>query len=255
MWLVPPHMAHIFGFCGTWRGPGRCQNFGKSFQIVARANLAAPPVCPLFQITFFLQDFSRFAIVFAARGCFIFVPSYFQLLQSTSTSSAHFSHQISTGFLPICCCICGQGSFYICHIILIGFCRALKLLLRTFSPEFLLIFCWICDQESSYICHNIFSAYSNTAQNLHCFRTQGSKNITIVFSTFTCPEEVFSQTLNWPWRKTADPDSRKVCKVESVRMGHTAISECYCKYLLKDAVSGTTSVPHPSPPAMVPAMP
>ena len=92
MWLVPPHMAHIFGFCGTWRGPGRCQNFGKSFQIVARANLAAPPVCPLFQITFFLQDFSRFAIVFAARGCFIFVPSYFQLLQSTSTSSAHFFH-------------------------------------------------------------------------------------------------------------------------------------------------------------------
>ena len=77
-------MAHIFGFCGTWRRPGHLKNLGKSFQIVARANLAAPPVCPLFQITFFQLDFSRFAVIFAARGRLIFVPSYFQLLQSTS---------------------------------------------------------------------------------------------------------------------------------------------------------------------------
>ena len=90
MWLVPPNLAHIFGFCSTWRRPGHCQNLGKSFQVVARANLAAPPVCPLFQITFFLLDFSRFAIVFAARGRFIFVPSYFQLQLLLRTFSNRF---------------------------------------------------------------------------------------------------------------------------------------------------------------------
>ena len=64
MWLVPPHMAHIFGFCGTWRGPGRCQNFGKSFQIVTRANLAAPPVCPLLRRQFVHFCLSISATVF-----------------------------------------------------------------------------------------------------------------------------------------------------------------------------------------------
>ena len=120
-------MAHIFGFCGTWRRPGHCKNLGKSFQIEARANLAAPPVCPLFPITFFstgffpicyhicgqgsfyicpilfsastehfqlllrtfsnrfLLDFSRFAVVFAAMGRFIFVTS------NSSASAERFS--------------------------------------------------------------------------------------------------------------------------------------------------------------------
>ena len=52
MWLVPPHMAHIFGFCGMWGRPGHCQNLAKSFQAIARANLAAPPVCPLLRRQF-----------------------------------------------------------------------------------------------------------------------------------------------------------------------------------------------------------
>ena len=47
MWPVPPHMAHIIGFCNMSRVPGHCQNLGKSIQVVARADLAPPPVCPL----------------------------------------------------------------------------------------------------------------------------------------------------------------------------------------------------------------
>ena len=74
MWLVPPHMAHIFGFCGTWRGPGRCQNFGKSFQIVARANLAAPPVCPLLRRQFVHFCLSISATVFLNISFWICFP-------------------------------------------------------------------------------------------------------------------------------------------------------------------------------------
>ena len=46
-WLEPPHMTHIVGFCSMWTMPGSCQNLGKSIQVVARADLAPPPVCPL----------------------------------------------------------------------------------------------------------------------------------------------------------------------------------------------------------------
>ena len=48
-WLEPPHMTHIVGFCSMWTMPGSCQNLEKSIQVVARADLAPPPVCPLFQ--------------------------------------------------------------------------------------------------------------------------------------------------------------------------------------------------------------
>ena len=47
-WLEPPHMTHIVGFCSMWRMPGSCQNLEKSIQVAARADLAPPPVCPLF---------------------------------------------------------------------------------------------------------------------------------------------------------------------------------------------------------------
>ena len=74
MWLVPPHMAHIFGFCGTWRRPGHLKNLGKSFQIVARANLAAPPVCPLLRRQFVHFCLSISATVFLNISFWICFP-------------------------------------------------------------------------------------------------------------------------------------------------------------------------------------
>ena len=98
-WLEPPHMTHIVGFCSMWTMPGSCQNLGKSIQVVARADLAPPPVCPLFQsvcfnwnslylltdlwprvisylswhvFSFFLLDFFQFVIGFAAKTSFAF---------------------------------------------------------------------------------------------------------------------------------------------------------------------------------------
>ena len=53
----------------------------------------------------------------------------------------HFSdHFFSTVFLPICCHICGQGSFYISPILFSASTEHFQLLLRTFSNRFLLDF-------------------------------------------------------------------------------------------------------------------
>ena len=46
MWLVPPHMSHIFGFSGMQGRILACQNLRKSIQKSARADLVPPPVCP-----------------------------------------------------------------------------------------------------------------------------------------------------------------------------------------------------------------
>ena len=67
-WLAPPHVSYIIGFCTTWGSPRHPHHLRKSFQVVARADLAAPPVCPLFQNTIFQLDFSQFAVIFAARS-------------------------------------------------------------------------------------------------------------------------------------------------------------------------------------------
>ena len=115
-WLEPPHMTHIVGFCSMWTMPGSCQNLEKSIQVVARADLAPPPVCPLFQsfcfywislyllsdlwprvisylswhvFSFFLSDFSQSAIGFAARSSFAFVTTSHQLLQGNTAAFKH----------------------------------------------------------------------------------------------------------------------------------------------------------------------
>ena len=62
-WLEPPHMTHIVGFCSMWTMPGSCQNLEKSIQVVARADLAPPPVCPLSPhqfVHFWLSIFQKF---------------------------------------------------------------------------------------------------------------------------------------------------------------------------------------------------
>ena len=115
-WLEPPHMTHIVGFCSMWRMPGSCQNLEKSIQVAARADLAPPPVCPLFWsfcfywislyllsdlwpqvisyllwhvFSFFLSDFSQSAIGFAARNIFAFVTTSHQLLQGNTAAFKH----------------------------------------------------------------------------------------------------------------------------------------------------------------------
>ena len=75
-WLAPPHVSYIIGFCTTWPSPRHPHHLRKSFQVDARADLAAPPVCPLFQNTIFQLDFSQFAVIFAARSCFIFFTQF-----------------------------------------------------------------------------------------------------------------------------------------------------------------------------------
>ena len=47
MLLAPPHVSYIIGFCTMWRRPGHRKNLWQSFLVVARAELVAPPVCPL----------------------------------------------------------------------------------------------------------------------------------------------------------------------------------------------------------------
>ena len=111
-----PHMIHIVGFCSMWTMPGSCQNLEKSIQVVARADLAPPPVCPLFQsfcfywislyllsdlwpwvisylswhvFSFFLSDFSQSAIGFGARSSFAFVTTSHQLLQGNTAAFEH----------------------------------------------------------------------------------------------------------------------------------------------------------------------
>ena len=50
--MGPPYMSHIIGFCSMWTRAGRCQNLGKLLLVLARADLAMPPVCPLSRLTF-----------------------------------------------------------------------------------------------------------------------------------------------------------------------------------------------------------
>ena len=47
MLLAPPNVSYIIVFCTMWRRPGHRKNLWQSFMVVARADLVAPPVCPL----------------------------------------------------------------------------------------------------------------------------------------------------------------------------------------------------------------
>ena len=61
---VPPHISYIIGFCGTWTRPGHCQNLGKSLLVAARADLGAPPVCPLVRPQFVHSPLPSFSTDF-----------------------------------------------------------------------------------------------------------------------------------------------------------------------------------------------
>ena len=50
--LAPPHVSYRIGFCSTWTRPGQWRNLLQSFLFEARADLAAPPVCPLAHLQF-----------------------------------------------------------------------------------------------------------------------------------------------------------------------------------------------------------
>ena len=61
MLLAPPHVSYIIGFCTMWRRPGHRKNLWQSFMVVARADLVAPPVCPLAPHQFVQKDFCQFS--------------------------------------------------------------------------------------------------------------------------------------------------------------------------------------------------
>ena len=74
--LAPPHAPHTIGLRTMRRSPRHPHHPRKPPQVAARADPAAPPVCPLFQNTIFQLDFSQFAVIFAARSCFIFIKQF-----------------------------------------------------------------------------------------------------------------------------------------------------------------------------------
>ena len=61
MLLAPPNVSYIIGFCTMWRRPGHRKNLWQSFMVVARADLVAPPVCPLAPHQFVQKDFCQFS--------------------------------------------------------------------------------------------------------------------------------------------------------------------------------------------------
>ena len=93
-WLEPPHMTHIVGFCSMWTMPGSCQNLEKSIQVVARADLAPPPVYPLPHPQFVHFWLSISAVVFlniSFRICFLLswtLISVFWLSSSVQNNSS-----------------------------------------------------------------------------------------------------------------------------------------------------------------------
>ena len=63
-WLAPPHVSYIIGFCTTWGSPRHPHHLRKSFQVVTRADLAAPPVCPLLPLQFVHSHLPSFSTGF-----------------------------------------------------------------------------------------------------------------------------------------------------------------------------------------------
>ena len=71
--LAPPHVSYRIGFCSTWTRPGQWRNLLQSFLFEARADLAAPPVCPLVPPQFvhsWTPSFSTVFLSFSQRICF-----------------------------------------------------------------------------------------------------------------------------------------------------------------------------------------
>ena len=77
MWLVPPHMSHIFGFSGMQGRMLACQNLRKSIQKRARADLVPPPVCQFTESTSFPSYLFQFGKWISLLGDFTFVISTF----------------------------------------------------------------------------------------------------------------------------------------------------------------------------------
>ena len=77
MWLVPPHMSHIFGFSGMQGRMLACQNLRKSIQKRARADLVPPPVCQFTESTSFPSYLFQFGKWISLLGNFTFVISTF----------------------------------------------------------------------------------------------------------------------------------------------------------------------------------
>ena len=73
MWLVPPHMSHIFGFSGMQGRMLACQNLRKSIQKSARADLVPPPVCQFADTTSFPSYLFQFDKWISLLGDFTFV--------------------------------------------------------------------------------------------------------------------------------------------------------------------------------------
>ena len=73
-------MAYIIGFCYTWTMLGHCPNFGKSLLVAARADLGAPPVCPLVPPQFVHSPLPSFSSGFLC----------FDILYFSSTAQSYF---------------------------------------------------------------------------------------------------------------------------------------------------------------------
>ena len=72
MWLVPPHMSHIFGFSGMQGRMLACQNLRKSIQKRARADLVPPPVCQFTHLQFVSSRYCNFQLGFLTGFVFVF---------------------------------------------------------------------------------------------------------------------------------------------------------------------------------------
>ena len=72
MWLVPPHMSHIFGFSGMQGRMLAWQNLRKSIQKRARADLVPPPVCQFTRLQFVSSRYCYFQLGFLTGFVFVF---------------------------------------------------------------------------------------------------------------------------------------------------------------------------------------
>ena len=72
MWLVPPHMSHIFGFSGMQGRMLACQILRKSIQKSARADLVPPPVCQFTHHQFVSSRYYIFQLGFLTGFVFVF---------------------------------------------------------------------------------------------------------------------------------------------------------------------------------------
>ena len=68
---------------------GHCPNFGKSLLVAARADLGAPPVCPLVppQFVHWISAISQHG--FAASSDFVFLTTQFQICHGNTAVLKH----------------------------------------------------------------------------------------------------------------------------------------------------------------------